>query len=167
MWGFQLWINLPARDKMIEPRYQEFAPEAIPEVRGPQGTRVKIVAGSVEGVEGAVKGIATQPLYLDIALPAGARHVLELPAGHTACAYVFEGAVSVQGPEGAGQALATGHLGVLSEGEAVALAADRPARLLLLAAKPIGEPIARLGPFVMNTREQLQQAFDDFSNGRF
>jgi redox-sensitive bicupin YhaK (pirin superfamily) len=164
LWGFQLWVNLPAHDKMGPPRYQEFPPSAIPEVARPDGTKVRVVAGQSAGVEGPVLGIATSPLYLDVALPEGTRYEQELPAGHNALCYVYEGRLRL----GPGRAIGAGHLAILGEGHGVAAeAADSAARFLLLAARPIGEPIARYGPFVMNTREELARAFEDFRNGTF
>jgi redox-sensitive bicupin YhaK (pirin superfamily) len=165
MWGFQLWVNLPARDKMAAPRYQEFPAAAIPEVTAGGGARVRVVAGSSLGVDGAVRGIATDPLYLDVSLPAAGRFQEPLAAGHTAFLYVFEGNAAVAGSE---STIASGRLAVLGEGEGVAVTAGAEgARFLLVAARPLGEPIARYGPFVMNTREEIQQAITDFQSGRF
>jgi redox-sensitive bicupin YhaK (pirin superfamily) len=161
MWGFQLWVNLPAKDKMSPPRYQEFPPERIPEVRAADGVVVKLIAGEVGGVSGAVTGIATRPLYLVVALPAGTRFVQSVPEAHTALAYVFEGAAEISG-----QTLARGQLGVLGRGDAISVSAgEAGARLLLLAAEPIGEPIVRYGPFVMNTEAEIHQAIRDFRSG--
>jgi hypothetical protein len=162
MWGFQLWVNLPARDKMTAPRYQDIAPEKIPEVELAPGVRARVIAGEAAGVRGPVEGIVTQPLYLDVRMDAGARVSVDVPAGHNAFAYVYEGRAEV-----AGQEVHAGQLAVLGDGDAVTAAATgSPARLLLLAARPLGEPIARYGPFVMNTREELVQAAEDFRSGR-
>jgi hypothetical protein len=167
MWGFQLWVNLPARDKMGPPRYQEFGPDAIPEAVRPDGVRVRVIAGEAEGRTGPVRGIATSPLYLDVALPAGAGYSQPLPAEHNAFVYVFEGAARV-GPEGAGQSVAAGHLALLDPGGSLEVrGGDGGGRLLLIAARPIGEPVARYGPFVMNTREELRQAVQDLEAGTF
>jgi len=163
MWGFQLWVNLPARDKMGPPRYQDIPPDRVPELTTAEGARVRVLAGEAAGRTGPVEGIVTRPLYLDVALPAGARFVQPVPAGHNAFVYVFEGA----GRFG-GERVEVGHLGVLGPGDRVEAAAEGGAvRFLLLAAQPIGEPIARLGPFVMNTREELMQAVHDFQSGSF
>ena len=163
MWGFQLWVNLPARDKMGPPRYQDIPPERVPEVTTAEGARVRVLAGEAAGRTGPVEGIATRPLYLDVALPAGVRFVQPVPAGHNAFMYVFEGA----GRFG-GERVEAGHLGVLGPGDRVEAAAEGgPVRFLLLAAQPIGEPIARLGPFVMNTREELMQAMHAYQSGSF
>jgi len=162
MWGFQLWVNLPARDKMTAPRYQDIAPEKIPEVELAPGVRARVIAGEAGGVRGPAEGIVTQPLYLDVRMDAGARVSVDVPAGHNAFAYVYEGRAEV-----AGQEVHAGQLAVLGDGDAVTMAATgSPARLLLLAAQPLGEPIARYGPFVMNTREELVQAAEDYRSGR-
>ncbi len=164
MRGFQLWVNLPASDKMCEPAYQEYDPEDIPVVTGDDGVRIKVIAGTAgDGTEGAVKGIATQPLYLDVTLPAGAAFTQDLPREHNAVVYPFEGSVVV-----ADTAVERGHLAVLGLGETVAVRAeDAEGRFLLLAGRPLREPIARYGPFVMNTRDELVQAVHDFQGGRF
>ncbi|HVR72418.1 MAG TPA: pirin family protein [Vicinamibacteria bacterium] len=168
MWGFQLWVNLPARDKMTAPRYQDIPPERIPEVDAGGGVRVRVIAGERGGARGPVAGVATRPLYLDVRLPAGSSFDHALPPGHSAFAYVFDGEAEVGGGPGApGRRVAAGRLAVLGDGgrfSAAALAAG--ARLLLVAAAPLGEPIARYGPFVMNTREEIAQAVRDFQAGR-
>ncbi len=163
MWGFQLWVNLPAAEKMKPPRYQEFPPEAIPLVEPGGGARLRVVAGEAGGTRGAVSGIATQPLYLDLELPAGAVWEQPLPRGHSCCAYVFVGRAHFGE---ARESVDAGQLAVLEDGEAVRVeAGDAPARLLLLAARPLGEPVARYGPFVMNTDAELRQALADYRNG--
>jgi redox-sensitive bicupin YhaK (pirin superfamily) len=162
MWGFQLWVNLPAKDKMIEPRYQEFAPEAIPEATL-DGARVRVIAGRVGDVEGPVRGVATEPLYLDVALPRHAAIEVLVSSGHAAFAYVFEGAADV-----GGCMLQRGDLGVLSDGGSVWLSAGAEAgRLILVAGKPLREPVAKYGPFVMNTPQEIHDAIADFQAGRF
>ena len=167
MRGFQLWVNLPAGEKMGAPRYQEFAPERIPVVRPQAGVEVKVIAGTVDGTAGPISQPATDPLYLDIALAPNAAWEHVLPAGHNAFAYVFEGAATVGEGDGA-RALETQVLGVLGGGERVAVrAGSTGARLILVAGRPLREPVARYGPFVMNTREQVMQAFVDFQEGRF
>jgi redox-sensitive bicupin YhaK (pirin superfamily) len=164
MWGFQLWINLPARDKMGPPRYQDIPPERVPEVTAEDGVQVRVLAGEALGRTGPVEGIVTRPLYLDVRLPAGTRFTQPIPSGHSALAYVYEGAARF----GGGERVEAGHLAVFGPGDGVEIAADGgPARLLLLAAQPLGEPVARLGPFVMNTREELAQAVHDFQTGTF
>jgi redox-sensitive bicupin YhaK (pirin superfamily) len=163
MRGFQLWVNLPAKDKMCAPRYQEYAPEKIPVVRPAPGVTVKVIAGEVAGVKGPVGGVATDPTYLDIALEKGASFSHVLPKEHNAFAYVFEGAAMVGIKE-----LETHQLAVLSLGEHFEVKADDgPARLILVAGKPLREPVAKYGPFVMNTPEEIQQAVADYQAGKF
>lgn len=163
MWGFQLWVNLPARDKLGPPRYQDIAPERIPQVEAPGGARVRVVAGQAFGVRGPVEGIVTEPLYLDVALPPGAAFELPLPAEHAACAYAFEGAGSL-----AGQPVGRGQMALLGEGDGLAATAGTAGlRLLVLAARPLREPIARYGPFVMNTEAEIRQALRDLQQGTF
>ena len=166
MRGFQLWVNLAARDKMIEPRYQEFPAAMIPVAELQAGTRVKVIAGSVGAVTGPIADVGTQPLYLDITLAAGARFEHPLPPSHQAFVVVYEGRASI-GMDADSRVLDGLSLGVLTRGNVVQARADSIAtRMLLIAAKPLGEPVARYGPFVMNTRAQLQEAFEDFSAGR-
>jgi len=160
LWGFQLWVNLPARDKWVPPRYQDIPPEDVPEV-GPETARVRVIAGQREGVEGPVRGIVTQPLYLDVRLAPEAAFEQALDPGHNACCYVYEGALESPG------VLRAGQLGVLGPGQRVAARAGAAgARLLLIAGRPIGEPVVRHGPFVMNTHEEILQAVRDFRAGR-
>jgi redox-sensitive bicupin YhaK (pirin superfamily) len=162
--GFQLWVNLPAASKMTAPRYQDIAPEAIPVVTRAGGVTVKVIAGAVDGQAGPVEAPTVDPTYLDVSLPAGGRFEQAVPAGHNAFVYVFEGTAQV-GDTTVGQ----NSLAVLGVGETVTVAADGdgPARLLLVAGRPLNEPVARYGPFVMNTQAELQQAFGDYQAGRF
>jgi redox-sensitive bicupin YhaK (pirin superfamily) len=165
MWGFQLWVNLPARNKMTDPRYQDIPASAIPEVSAEGGVRIRVIAGEAQGTRGPVEGIATSPLYLDVLVPAGRGYEHPVDPEHNAFTYVFEGAGEV-----GGERLEAGELAVLSrEGEEGVrlMASDRPMRALLLAAKPLGEPLARYGPFVMNTRAEIEQAFEDYRRGTF
>jgi hypothetical protein len=167
MRGFQLWVNLPAKDKLCAPRYQEYAPENIPVAKPSPGVTVKVIAGEVaQGttvVKGPVGGVATDPTYLDIALEKGASFSHALPKDYNAFAYVFEGAASVGIKEIESQQLA-----VLSQGERFEVKADdRPARLILVAGRPLREPVAKYGPFVMNTPEEIHQAIADFQAGKF
>ncbi len=163
MWGFQLWVNLPARNKMTEPRYQDVPAAAIPEVRTEEGVVIRVITGEARGTRGPVEGIATAPLYLDVRIPAGRSYEHPVPTEHNALVYVYEGVGEV-----GGERIEARELAVLSrEGEdGVRLAAfDRPMRALLLAAKPLEEPMARYGPFVMNTRAEIEQAFEDYRRG--
>jgi redox-sensitive bicupin YhaK (pirin superfamily) len=165
MQGFQLWVNLPAKDKMTKPRYQDIDPENVPVVERPDGTKVKVLVGSFDGVSGPVNKVATDPLYLDITLPAGVKASVPVEAEHNAFAYVFEGTAKI-GAEA--QLVERGQLAVLSLGESVTVAGGpKGGRLILVAGRPLREPVARYGPFVMNTRDELQQAFADYQAGRF
>jgi len=161
MRGFQLWINLPARDKLSDPAYQEFSAAAIPEVvQG--GVRVRVLAGEFGGVRGVIDDPATDVRYLDVALAAGARFGLPLNDTHNAFVYVFEGAVQL-----AGDALAQHTLAVLGSGDTLEIVAEEAgARFILVAGRPIGEPVVQYGPFVMNSREEIEQAFADYRDGR-
>jgi len=164
MRGFQLWVNLPGREKMRAPRYQEIPSADIPTVRE-AGATVKVIAGTYAGVEGAVRDIPTRPDYLDIHLDADASVTQTPEEGHTALVYVYEGQVSVG--EGALDSVPAGRAAVLSAaGEVRLTAVDGPARALLLAGRPLKEPVVQHGPFVMNTREEIQQAIEDFQAGR-
>jgi len=164
MWGFQLWVNLPAKDKLTEPRYQDIDPARIPTVRPQDGVEVKIIAGELFGAAGPVAGIATAPVYLDISLQPGAQLEVPLPEGHSAFAYVFDGSDA----QVAGDVLQRSELAVLSKGGSVRIGGrEAPARVLLVAGKPLGESVARYGPFVMNTPAEIHQAIADFRDGKF
>jgi hypothetical protein len=163
MHGFQLWVNLPAKDKMTDPRYQDIAPERIPVVDAGGGVRVRVIAGRFGEVEGPVSAVVTEPIYLDVALPAGASLEVPLPEDDNAFAYVFEGAAKI-----GGEAVARGELAVLGNGERVAFAAGlEGARLVLIAGRPLNEPVAKYGPFVMNTNDEIRQAVHDYQTGKF
>jgi quercetin 2,3-dioxygenase len=165
MWGFQLWVNLPAKDKMAAPRYQEFDPAAVPVVDGGDGAEIRVVAGRVGAVQGPVVGVATDPTLIDISLRAGASFAFDLPPEHSVFVYPFEGEVLIGD---AAVAVPRGTLAVLGQGERIALRAGAaPARVLLAAGKPLNEPVARYGPFVMNTQEQIRAAIADYQAGRF
>jgi quercetin 2,3-dioxygenase len=172
MRGFQLWLNLPARDKMTEPRYQEFGPERIPTAAPASGVAARVIAGEVAGIKGPIFQPATDPTYLDIGIAPGATFVHPLPPDYAAFLYVFEGAVQVGAEPGATH-VGTHQLAVLGEGEEVRLTGlsagpdGKTARAILVAGRPLREPVAKYGPFVMNTREELAQAFEDFQSGRF
>ena len=165
MRGFQLWINLPAKDKMIAPRYQDIAPDLIPVVHPATGVTAKVIAGGYDGARGPVDPGATEPLFLDIALRSGASVDVPLPPAHNAFVYVFEGEVVI----GAAQTqTAAGQVAVLSSGAGIRLAATAASgRLILVAGKPLREPVAKMGPFVMNSQAELRQAVVDFQAGRF
>ena len=161
MRGFQLWINLPASEKMSDPAYQEFSAASIPEVALTAG-RVRVLAGAYEGTHGVIEDPSTDVCYLDIALPAGADFSVPLPESHHAFVYVFEGSAHL-----ADDNLAQHTLAVLSAGDTVSLAAGlEGARLILVAGRPIGEPVVQYGPFVMNSREEIEHAINDYRNGK-
>lgn len=167
MRGFQLWVNLPARDKMTEPKYQEFAPDHIPVTAPAEGVQVKVIAGRVGDTVGPIIQPATDPVYLDITLDARAGWRYTLPDGHNAFAYVFEGGLEIGEGDDA-RAVARQEMAVLGGGEQLSLrAGDTGARLILVAGRPLREPVMRHGPFVMNTKQELMQAFVDFQEGRF
>jgi redox-sensitive bicupin YhaK (pirin superfamily) len=163
MAGFQLWLNLPARDKLCAPWYRDFKAGDIPEARAP-GVRARVIAGRALGVDGAVQREATAPLFLDLSLEPGATLELPLPPDHNAFVVSIEGGLAV-----AGQALPPQQLAILANrplADGVRLqAVGGPARALLLAGQPLNEPIAQYGPFVMNTNAEIFQAVEDFRRG--
>jgi hypothetical protein len=188
MGGFQLWVNMPAALKMSRPRYQDVAAATIPAVERPGGARVRVVAGEVDGVRGPVTAIYAEPEYLDVELPARGAFTQRVPRGHAAFAYVYRGSASF-GPIATGAApdvregapsdaggerepgvvaVAAPALVVLGDGDEAAVRTGvQGARLLLVSGAPLGEPIARYGPFVMNTRAELEQALRDLRDGTF
>ncbi len=164
--GFQLWVNLPARAKMTAPGYQEFPPSEVPLEQRPDGTQIRVIAGETSsGTTGAVRNDWVHPLYLDVTLPAHGTFEQAVEDGASAFAYVIEGSLDAGSRP---QRLAHRTLGIFGPGERIAVTAgDAGARFLLVAAQPLNEPVARGGPFVMNTRQELLQAFEDFRNDRF
>lgn len=167
--GFQLWVNLPARLKMTAPRYQEVRSGAIPEIGAEGGARIRVITGRVGGTAGPVAGIAADPLYLDVAMPARASFTHPIPRGHAAFAYLFDGQARFLA-EGAkdGTPVSSPRLVVFSDGDRVEVATQEiPARFLLVSGKPLREPVARHGPFVMNTRAEIEQALRDLRQGTF
>ena len=178
MAGFQLWLNLPGKDKMCTPGYKDLPDATIPVTSTDAGVRIKVIAGEADGVDGTVQGAmrrdTTDPYYLDIHMPANARFEQALPEGHNAFVYVYEGDVTIGDPERTGndvpRPVRHGEMGVLSNtngATGVIVESTAPARLLLIAGKPLGEPIAQYGPFVMNTQDELRQAFADYQSGKF
>ena len=171
MAGFQLWVNLAAADKMTAPAYRDIAPGAVPEYTTPTGVRVRVIAGASDGRAGAVARPTTEPVVLDLALPPGTSFDAGLPAGHNAFAYVFgETPVDVGGDatttvEPERMAILANDAGSDGVKFSVPAAAGAAARVLVVAGRPLGEPIAQHGPFVMNTTAQLQQAVADFQRG--
>jgi len=164
MEGFQLWLNLPARDKMSAPWYRDFKNADLPQFVSPQGVAVTVIAGESHGVTGAVTREATAPLYLDLHLPAGSRFEQPLPVGHNAFVYVYRGEVAV-----AGQAVPVQRMAILAndaQADGVAIEASGDAKVLLIAGRPLGEPVVQYGPFVMNTKEEIYAAVNDYREGR-
>ena len=167
MRGFQLWINLPSREKMKPAAYRDIPAQEIPTVALASGGEARVIAGHLEldgrSVSGPIGGLTTEPIYFDLRLPAGAVLELPLPATHNAFAYVYEGDAYV-GDER--KALPHRAAGVLADGDRIRFeAGETGVRLLLLAGKPIGEPVVQYGPFVMNTREEIEQAIADYQRG--
>jgi len=165
MEGFQLWLNLPARDKLGAPWYRDIQSDEIPELTTPDGVTVRVIAGESHGIAGAVQREGTEPLYLDVHLPAGARFEQLLPAGHNGFVYVYRGAVTVGDTLVGSQRMAI--LANAPDRDGVVVRADEPARVLLIAGRPLAEPIVQYGPFVMNTKEEIVQAVQDYQAGRF
>jgi len=168
MEGFQLWLNLPAEEKLREPWYRDIQSSEIPEFSTAEGVHVRVIAGVSHGIEGAVRRERTEPLYLDITLPPGTEFAQPLPGAHNALVYVFRESLWIAGSE-----IPTRRMAILanepgSDGVLLRAGATNhsPARALLIAGQPLHEPIVQYGPFVMNTQEQVKQAIDDFRQGR-
>lgn len=166
LWGYQLWVNLPARLKMTAPRYQDIPPDRIPEVVEP-GQRVRVIAGAYSGVAGAAQSL-TDICYLDIETDPGSTFLLPLPDGYNVLVYVIAGTVTGNDPLGREVAVDKGKLAILGpKGPVTLLAGAERARFLVIAGQVLNEPIARYGPFVMNSRAELMQAATDYQNGTF
>jgi len=164
MEGFQLWLNLPARRKMIPAWYRDIPSAEIPEYMTAEGATVRVIAGTSNGISGAMSREDTEPLYLDIDLPAGSLFSTTIPATHNAFAYVYRGAVTI-----GGTTLGENRMGILAntpQADGVTLNSTAPAKAILVAGKPLREPIVQHGPFVMNTKEEIYQAIKDFQEGR-
>lgn len=161
--GFQLWVNLPKKQKMMAPRYQNISANEIREIHRDGGATIRVIAGTVDGVTGSIGGIAAEPTYLDVALSSGGSFAQPVPRGHSAFAYVFEGEARF------GENLVAGpKLVVFGDGDSIEARAEKsPARFLLVSGKPLNEPIARHGPFVMNTREEIEQTLRELRDGTF
>jgi len=164
MWGFQLWVNLPRKDKMTAPRYQDIQGDRIPEVELGPGARARVLVGTQNGVTGPVTDVATEPVYFDLHLDAGASHDVELPEGHNVFAYVYAGDAKIGA---AGTSIARGELALTSAGARLPVTAGvEGARLIVVGGRPLQEPVARYGPFVMHTEQEIRQAFADYQAGR-
>ena len=174
MRGFQLWINLPAKEKMKPAHYRDIPPSEIPVAALPGGGSVKVIAGAVEldgrMTRGPVQGLTTDPLYLDVELPAGDVFSQPIDSDHNVFVYVYEGSLLI-GDAAAPRRLKPQSAGILSRGDHVEIRADgesgSSARFLLLAGRPLGEPVVQYGPFVMNTVEEIEQAINDYQKGAF
>ncbi len=163
MHGFQLWVNLPAEHKMTAPRYQDIPAQMIPELSIGDTSLIRVLAGCFNGTPGPVQQPLTDPLYWDIKQSAGETVHLPIPQTHNAFLYVYEGSVIVGGQN---TALGTRRMGVLSQSaDSVTVSTQSPARYLVIAGKPINEPIVQYGPFVMNSRQEIEQAIDDYRQG--
>ena len=167
--GFQLWVNLPARDKMMKPRYQDVPSNTIPEVQRADGTRIRVITGTVDDITGPVTGIVAEPIYLDITLPPDTEFQQAVAKDHAAFAYVFEGegrfGMSSTNP---GKNCTAPMLVIFDDGDLVHVRTGiSNVRFLLISGRPIGEPIARYGPFVMNTREEIMQTLQELQSGKF
>jgi len=169
MHGFQLWVNLPGKEKMTQPHYREYPASEIPVEQRDPGTQVRVITGTTHlGTQGPVTDVVTDPLYLDVRLAKEATFTEDLPPGHTAFIYVVSGQVFVTEDADGGHVVEQHSLAVLGEGERVEITGlTDAAHLLLIAGRPLGEPVARGGPFVMNTRDELMQAFRDYQSGNF
>lgn len=169
VFGFQLWVNLPAALKMSQPRYQEVSAETIPLVEQ-DGVSIRLVAGTFNGVHGPVTEIAAKPIYIDVELEPGAKFSCPVPQGHTAVAYVFQGeAIFGVNELGEGKLVEAVHLVEFSDGDHLQVqnTPDSGVRFMLIAGAPFHEPIVPYGPFVMNTAQEIQQALADLRNGTF
>ncbi|MGQ9427255.1 pirin family protein [Gilvimarinus sp. F26214L] len=166
MHGFQLWVNLPSHLKMSEPGYRDIPAEQIPAYDAPGGVHIRVIAGDSEGTEGAVQQEATEPLFLDLRFSGAADHTLPVPADYNAFIYVYEGALKLGDAERNAEAR---QMAVLSNGgaEGVRIQTSDKASALLIAGRPLRESIAQWGPFVMNTREEVEQAMSDYQSGVF
>ena len=164
MRGFQLWVNLPKRDKMMTPRYRDVKHADIPEVRPAPGVKVRVVSGTVAGVRGPVHDIVVDPEYLDVSIAPGVEFRHAIPGDHRVFAYVVDGSGRFDGGKGIG----FGHAVLFGAGDEVAVAAgDSGVRLLLVSGRPLNEPVAWGGPIVMNTQAELDRAFDEYRQGTF
>ena len=169
MVGFQLWVNLPARLKMTRPRYQNITSDQIPEIQYEDGVKIRVIAGAVDGVHGPVKEIVAEPTYLDISIPPNGAFSQSIVRDHAVFSYFFEGEGIVEaGDDAAGKPIPHPRLIVFGNGDRVTVrAADPGVRFLLVSGKPLNEPIARWGPFVMNTQEEIEQTLEEIKSGTF
>lgn len=163
--GFQLWINLPAKHKMTAPRYQEKTSAEIPQEIRKDQTLIKVISGTTNhGTKGIIENEFVQPIYWDIQLPKQITFTEQLPDDHNSFIYVIQGQLSIGNKQ---LEASSGQMVVLTKGNTISLTAKEPSRILLISAKPINEPVERAGPFVMNTRDEISQAFSDYQTGNF
>ena len=170
MWGTQLWVNLPSSEKMSAPGYQEFRAEELPHEQREGGVEIVAIAGTTsQGTVGAVTGRPTEPIYFDVHMPEGSIFTEAVPGTHSGFIFVIEGSVGVSsGAEDEADVVVAGDLAILGDGNSLQLTGkDAHNRVLLIAGRSINEPIARGGPFVMNTQDEIRQAFDDYQSGNF
>jgi redox-sensitive bicupin YhaK (pirin superfamily) len=165
MWGFQLWVNLPAAEKMAEPRYQDIPATDVPETRIADNVRVRIIAGELNGIAGPVSGVATEPFYFDVRCEGPVQLRIPVAEGHNVFAYPYQGDIRIGGEDGT--PVARGNIAIMGSGNAVAVASDGEARFILVGGRPLDEPVARYGPFVMNTADEIRQAIMDYQAGHF
>ena len=159
--GFQLWVNLPAKDKMSAPGYQDIQPDEVKTVSVGQGIEAKVLAGTLNGVSGPVNTARVKPLFTDLHWQADASATIPVAAGHSAFIYCYEGSLDVSG-----ETIACGKLAVLNDGDEVDVTSSEAGKAILVAAAPIGEPVVQYGPFVMNTQAEIQQAITDYQQGK-
>ena len=167
MEGFQLWLNLPAKDKMNDPWYKDFQSDDLPKYSTEDGVDVTVIAGQSYGIEGAVTRDITEPTYLDIHLPAGTGFSQAIPADHNAFAFVYRGTIEI-----AGETVPTKTMAILennADTDGVTITADssEDTKVILITGRPLGEPIVQYGPFVMNSQQEIMQAVTDFQSGKF
>jgi len=164
MEGFQLWVNLPAKNKMTSPSYRDIPNDAIPEFTTAHGVRVRVIAGASHGTSGAVQRPNTEPLFLDVHLPAGCKFEQPIKPGHNALTYTYRGSVSISGTT-----VPDRHMAILANDGAssISVEAVEDARMIIVAGQPLNEPVAQYGPFVMNTAEEIQQTLRDYRAGTF
>ena len=167
--GFQLWINLPSKNKMMSPKYQEYSEKEIPTELRPDGSVIKVIAGRVSsGLKGPVEQPLTNPMYIDISMPINSEFCESIPGDHSAFIFVIEGGLVALTEENKKVEVDEGVICTLSKGKIIKIwTKNKSARFLLIAGRPLGEPIVRYGPFVMNTQEEINKAFEDYSKGEF
>jgi len=168
MGGFQLWANLPASRKMMDPRYRDVKSAQIPEVVGASGVKTRIICGELEGTRGPVRDVVIDPVYLDMTVPPRTRHIHVTKTGHTVFAYIISGNAFFGAGGEAGKAVPRAALALFDDGDSLTVSTgSESARFLLIAGRPIGEPVAWRGPIVMNTNEELRTAFEEYTRGTF